>query len=321
MSLSTDENHIIVNYHYVEDPRDDLSGVHPCTPKEFERQVKFLSENYKIVSVGEVLEATRLDVSRGAKPTVAGNPSRFCAITFDDGLQNQFQYAAPILEKYGATATFFVITSTFSGTVPSAHKIHVVLSAASTEKLIDMFNEFLIRTYPDLEAQHFIPKDRRITMRRKYDSLLDANFKETLIVVPSEVRDAFLIEAFDKFGLDESTVNQMLFMKEAEISDLASRGFFIENHTHEHGSLEQVSVEALTADLETANSILHKLLGRRPTVISYPHGRFDERIRDVIVKAGLKYGVTIEPRSVSSKDDSFLIPRYDTNDLKKYINQ
>jgi peptidoglycan/xylan/chitin deacetylase (PgdA/CDA1 family) len=37
-------------------------------------------------------------------------PEKSVIISFDDGWQNQFRYALPILQKYNFTATFFVVT-------------------------------------------------------------------------------------------------------------------------------------------------------------------------------------------------------------------
>jgi len=38
-------------------------------------------------------------------------PSRAVVITFDDGWENQYSHAFPILRRFGLTATFFVFTS------------------------------------------------------------------------------------------------------------------------------------------------------------------------------------------------------------------
>lgn len=71
------------------------------------RQIEFLSEHFRLTSVPEVF-------------TAAQNKSteRLCAITFDDGLRDQYIHAVPILRKHRATATFFIITGTFAGFVP-----------------------------------------------------------------------------------------------------------------------------------------------------------------------------------------------------------
>lgn len=310
MSFNSEDRHIVVNYHYVEDPRPDFSGIFPCSVAEFERQVKFLSENYKIVSVPEVFEAARSNSSE-----------RVCAITFDDGLRDQYENALPILQKYGATATFFIITGTFDGLVPSAHKIHVVLSRIKAAELIDVFNDFLASERPDMVLKYKIPKDRRITERRIYDDVLNANFKETLTIIPADLKDAFLARVFDDFKINTAEINKMLFMNKAEVGDLARRGFHAECHTHGHASLENISADAVAGDLQKSNSVLETIIGRKSSVLSYPHGRFSNEARSAILAAGFKHGVTIEPRGVATGDDPLFIPRYDTNNLRDYLNK
>src|SRR3989344_8744536 len=145
-----DNRHIIVNYHYVENPSLEWGGIHPCPMAEFEKQVKCLAENYKIVSVDEVYSAAK-----------EKNSGRFAAISFDDGLKGQYLNALPILEKYGATAIFFPITSTFEGNIPGTHKLHILLSRFPAQSLIERFNKEEIGFAP-------IPMEKRMTKGRRF---------------------------------------------------------------------------------------------------------------------------------------------------------
>jgi len=94
MKFSLDDKHIVVMYHYIENPSKERSGIHPCPVAEFERQVKFLSENYNIVSLKELFKAIK-----------SGSDEKFCTLTFDDGLKDQYQNAVPILKKYSPLFT------------------------------------------------------------------------------------------------------------------------------------------------------------------------------------------------------------------------
>jgi len=69
----------------------------------FERQMQYLYENgYRTVTLDELTDwqAGRIEL-----------PPRSVAITFDDGDRSVYDSAYPILEKYGFTATFFLVTS------------------------------------------------------------------------------------------------------------------------------------------------------------------------------------------------------------------
>ena len=68
----------------------------------FREQMSYLAEHrYHVISLARLVE-----VLDGNAPA----PERAVVITFDDGWENQYHYAFPILRQLGLTATFFVYT-------------------------------------------------------------------------------------------------------------------------------------------------------------------------------------------------------------------
>ncbi|MFH1380616.1 MAG: polysaccharide deacetylase family protein, partial [Candidatus Omnitrophota bacterium] len=133
MPFSLEDKHIIVTYHYVRNPSADFSGIYPCPLDEFEKQIEFLSHNYRICSISDVFEGA-----------VAKNEERLCALTFDDGLKDHYVNVPSVLKKYSVKATFFIITNVFNGFLPLAHKLHVLLSRFGIEELIIAFDKSLL---------------------------------------------------------------------------------------------------------------------------------------------------------------------------------
>lgn len=75
------------------------------SPKDFEDQLRFLKENgFSFLHATEVADALRL-----GKPL----PEKAVAITMDDGYRDNFTDALPILKKYDAKATVFMVTNNF----------------------------------------------------------------------------------------------------------------------------------------------------------------------------------------------------------------
>ena len=96
------ERLVILAFHRVNDAmRDGLT----CGVADFDRYCAFLARHYDVLSLGELL-------SRRDAGTL---PRRPLAITFDDGYQDNWRLAAPVLQKHGLPATFFISTG-FIGT-------------------------------------------------------------------------------------------------------------------------------------------------------------------------------------------------------------
>lgn len=311
MPFSSAAKFIIVNYHYIEDPRPDRAGIHPCSVSEFERQVDYLVKNYTITSVPELFRAAQ-----------EGSDGSHAAVTFDDGLRDQLEYAIPVLRNHDATATFFFITGTLEGFVPLAHKIHLLSSRMSMAEIARVFNAFLKKSFPSVSESYYIPNDRRLTDRRLHEDIISANVKETLIIIPKELRDSFFHTGAPRIlGEDEGAIARRLFMNGDEMRELERTGFAIGSHTHYHESLERQDAVAFRGDTAKAREVFSRYLGEAPTVISYPHGRSNEATRRVLERSGFTHGVTIERRGVAAGDDPFAIPRFDTTDLKVFLDK
>ncbi len=307
--FSANDKHIIVNYHYVEDPSPKFSGIFPCSVKEFDRQIEFLSRNYRIVSV--------VDAWRAAQEN---SPEKVCAITFDDGLKDNHQNALPILKKYGVPATMFVITSVFEGRLPSAHKMHILLSRKSTEELVDFLNGFIAEFYPDLKEQYFIPKDRRLTDKRMHESPAAANLKETIIALPEDIRGRFLRHSFKVFGLNESKIAGNLFMNEKELAEMVAAGIELGSHSHSHYAMTDDNEGLHRRDVQLSKKIIQEIAGSAPRVFSYPHGRASDASAKVVREEGFVNGVGIARGAIAGSHNPFLLSRYDTMDIRDYLD-
>lgn len=90
----------ILMYHYIHEFKEN----HLCMPREkFREQMRYLKENgYNIISLDELY-------SYYADGTPI--PDNAVVITFDDGYDDNYYFAYPILKEMGFKATIFVITS------------------------------------------------------------------------------------------------------------------------------------------------------------------------------------------------------------------
>lgn len=94
---------VILCYHSIQHDREALattigSGI-THTAAEFEQQMALISRLFNPVTIDDVLSFLR-----GERAMVR----RGVAITFDDGFRDNWEIAAPILDRYGLRATFYV---------------------------------------------------------------------------------------------------------------------------------------------------------------------------------------------------------------------
>ena len=97
---------LVLNYHKIDDVHISLA----VTRRDFERQMAYLSENnYHSITPDELYAGI---LGQGELPE---NP---VLITFDDGYEDNYRNAYPILQKYGFKATIFVVAG-FIGRYPN----------------------------------------------------------------------------------------------------------------------------------------------------------------------------------------------------------
>ena len=88
----------ILTYHSIS------NGIEPdetVTPEEFEKQLQYIKENYKVISLEEAVEYIQTDIEK-----ISGS----IVITFDDGYSDNYRYAYPLLKKYNFPATIFLVS-------------------------------------------------------------------------------------------------------------------------------------------------------------------------------------------------------------------
>ena len=94
------------------------------TPASFERQISKLTKEFKCVSCAELLNS--IHNTDNKKPLLA--------ISFDDGYKNNLLNAVPILKKYSAGATFFLIGCHIDRKYPSPKHLMFILKDKGVKK-------------------------------------------------------------------------------------------------------------------------------------------------------------------------------------------
>jgi peptidoglycan/xylan/chitin deacetylase (PgdA/CDA1 family) len=91
------------------------------------------------------------------------------------------------------------------------------------------------------------------------------------------------------------------FLTWPELRRLAADGFEIGSHTVHHVELTTVSPEAAWQELTASRRALERGLGRPVLWFSYPAGRFDHAVEQLVGKAGYLLAVTTRPGALQAQ--------------------
>jgi len=70
----------------------------------------------------------------------------------------------------------------------------------------------------------------------------------------------------------------------------------IGNHCADHVHLDNYTRAEIKNQMEQCQQWISSLTGKKPKSISYPHGGYNQNVRDVARESGFRAGITVEPR-------------------------
>ena len=265
---------LVLMYHRVYSPLSDPWDLSVSTDN-FEAQVKFLKENYTIVSTGELvrqLESGRLK-------------NRLLALTFDDGYLDNYTSAKPVLEKYAVPATFFITDSYLGGKQPfwwdeleyiivHTKKLPPVFSVLfKGEKIqFDLTGEESMTQ--DLQLQHAAWKANLPSTKR---TQLYVHLWKTFspLLRNDQIELMQLIREWAGLSEDETRVEGAMSMD--QVKQMAENPLFtIGGHTQHHLSLSHHSEEIQRMEIASNQRILEQLINVKVDLFAYPSGNYNE---------------------------------------------
>ncbi len=222
------------------------------TPESFHLFVRQLKQRYRPLTMDDFYRGWQ-DGRRW--------PPRSVLLTFDDGFRNNL-YAARILREEGLSGIFFV------------------LSEPLDRDFIPWYLRFAhIRT---MRRRHRCTLDGRT-----YDLRIDLQrrrwlyrFKERILSVPPPEAEEMidrLAEELDATPIDPNDEDYAFFRPD-DLREMVAMGMEIGAHSATHINLAQATDEELHYEVVESRKKLGDILDRPVTLISYPDGRFDDRV-------------------------------------------
>lgn len=100
-----------------------------------------------------------------------------------------------------------------------------------------------------------------------------------------------------------------------QLGAIQAAGFRIEGHTASHPDLRSLPNAEAESEMEEADALIERRLGRRPRYFAYPYGYHDPRLRGL---AGKRYdgSFTTKLDYLDAKDEPAALPRLDAHYLR-----
>ena len=216
--------------------------------KVFRVQLSFLRRFFEIVPLEQIWQADSLGMS--ARPKVA--------LTFDDGLRNNFKLAYPILKDLNVPATFFVCPGLIdSGRWLWNHECRARLEWLSAEER-RRFAEEVKSESADVEA---------ITRKLKY--MPHARRRQA---------EKQLAEATPDFAPTDRQHQNFDVLTWAELKTLEPGLITIGGHSTNHEILTQLDSEQLEREVAQCRTWLENELGRPVDHFCYPDGAYNDQV-------------------------------------------
>ncbi len=102
--------------------------------------------------------------------------------------------------------------------------------------------------------------------------------------------------------------SKMRHMNREEITEAINKGFTIASHTKTHRDLRRLTDLELRKELEGSRLALEDTFGVKVNALSYPFGRFNDRVKAAAKDSGYTLAFTINRPAGQRKFDSLAIP-------------
>ncbi|MCP1381851.1 polysaccharide deacetylase family protein [Runella salmonicolor] len=281
----------VISYHNVL-PVSSLSAFDTynvdVTASVFDKQLTFLKKHFRVLPIQEL-----------ENPQAQG-----LFLTVDDGMLNNYEILAPILEKHELSALFAICPAMIDGELPHIWRDHLFLlfQQAQGQEIFLPINQY--------------QRPFKITSESECLNSLTRQFKK--YVYENQIADIYGLvrQICAKNGWPYAQVMhdplRYQFMNWGQIQDLTKRGHRIASHTMTHRVLKFLSAQEKQYELAESKKRLETQLNVSVDILVYPYGSMAE-IDNATVSAAKEAGyqtalMNVQQHSLSTPH--FTLPRF-----------
>ena len=263
----------ILAYHRVRDVEDagvfdfDLNLI-SASPEQFREQMLLVRRHYDPMSFHDLIAAINTGRPLPAQPLI---------VTFDDGYEDNYSVAFPILRELGVPATFFVSTGHIDNGAPYVYDWLVHSLCRTTAARLDVVELGIDQALPaELAGRRELADELLFGLKA-----LDACTQTAII---SRLENAWNMP-------QPRTHAECRPMTWDQLREMRAAGMEIGSHGVSHRILAKLQPHEMVAEIRDSKQSLEHELGVPAEVISYPvggSGAYDEAVIAAAKDAGYR---------------------------------
>ncbi len=304
--------------------------------KMFDEQMKYLSENYNVISLENLVDSLKNNLPF---------PKKGVVITFDDGWKDNFSFAFPTLKKYNLPATIF-LTSGYIGTNKTFWPEQVISVLKSEKNLKEKLKNLSDEIYPSVIQDYLddLIQEQEISLSPPHPNPLPQGERELHKFPPplmgggkgegdtlqykkpywdvltdlieylkylTEVKREVIIDDLKKRMKPSSELFSdnpfMLSWEEIEVLEKSQISFG--SHSINHPILTQLDKTEAKKEIFDSKKEIEKKLGGPVLAFAYPNGDLNNWVKDLVKQAGYLGAVTLGSGLNDGHTDVFSLSR------------
>ncbi len=258
--------------------------------RDFRRQLEYLKATFDVLPLSAAIK--RQHAPPAERP--------IATITFDDGYQNNFDIAFPILRDLGLPATVFLCTN--------------LIDSDDTLWFCRLNEALTLATLPAFEWQGAVYRIATPELKERTSCLIQAKLKK----MPPHLLKVQLGEICRKLGYQwDSPINAsspFRMLDSASICEMSHSGLIeFGAHTASHAILSRLDKTSQTLEIEASIERVHQLTGRTCRFFAYPNGGTEDYNEDSLTclkRHGIRAALTTVSRRNLADTNLLELGRY-----------
>ncbi len=267
----------VLTYHRVINPLQSklhLQAGMYVRPETFRMHIKYLSKNANVIPIDELATLLR----EGKKI-----PKKTISITFDDGWEDNYTEAYPILKEFLTPATIFIPTSYISSSKMFwTDKLSVLAQLFKEQNAL--FEKICENEEINLALEKLLSND--------LDQDFDKEFENSILVLKKfklEKRLEILNTLIHFLNFDPEMLIPPQYITWQQVLEMSKNNIIFGSHSHMHYELGSLDAESIKEDVNQSYKVLKERLGDNYSkVFCYPEGSKSEISQKALSEIGIE---------------------------------